>query len=315
MTLIAFKVYLLIFLVNTINYCILHQISLDNNSSTKILAKEILHVEVPICNHLSMYHDETGCKQASCGCIKTAKDLRGETRIPPFRSIGRITKWVVRFIIATIILTIISLAVSAPHVAGTAIDPYPYTFEEDPVLEYSNIIQNIITIVSILAWIFGLFWYYRASKNIHSFGAKQVWRPILSVIWWLIPPLSLYLPYDVTQQFWKVSNPQTKLVNGMEWKDVPSSNMIKLWWTLTLVSLLGMFVFTLGLGFAVISHYSDINPEPFFDSFGTRLSIIIISISFDILLIISEIYLIKIIRQISTWQELKHSNLSTSTSV
>jgi hypothetical protein len=260
-----------------------------------------------------MYHDDAGCKQASCGCIKTAKDLRGETRIPPFRSIRRITEWLVKFAIASIILTIISVAVTVVYFAVT------YPLEGDSVSDnISSIIDSLNLIISVVAIIIMLFWYYRTSKNIHSFGAKQVWRPILSVIWWFIPLINLYMPYDVTQQFWKVSNPQTKLVNGTEWKKTPRSDMIIIWWVLIVASIVGVFVFGFGLGLHLVLNYGNVNPEespePFLESNETTLFLIIMSIIFPIMTIISLIYFIKIIKQISIWQELKHSNLSTSTS-
>ena len=261
-----------------------------------------------------MYHDDAGCKQASCGCVKTAKDLRGQTRIPPFRSIRRITDWLVKLAIVTIILTTISIAVNVVYFAVTS-----YPFEGESVLDdISSIIESLNLIVSIVAIIIMLFWYYRTSKNIHSFGAKQVWRPILSVIWWFIPIINLYMPYDVTQQFWKVSNPQTKLVNGTEWKKTPRSDMIIIWWVLGIASVVGVFVFGFGLGLHLALNYSinpEGSPELFFESTETRLFFIIMSIIFPVTTIISLIYFIKIINQISTWQELKHSNLSTSGSV
>lgn len=248
-----------------------------------------------------MDHDDAGCKQASCGCIKTAKDLRGESRIPSFRSISNHTIWLVKFVVATIICEIISIAIlSYLTLSGE------YNLQLGPIL---GIITTFTSIIPILAFIVALFWYYRASKNIRSFGAKQVWRPILSVIWWFIPPLNLYLPYDVTQQFWKVSNPQTKLVIGNEWKDTTSSNMIKLWWILFLSPLFGGLIFGLvyGAGLGLIPN--DVEQESFMQSTKSILVFSMVSIAFSVVSIISYIYFIKIIRQISTWQELK-SNTS-----
>lgn len=243
-----------------------------------------------------MDHDDAGCKQASCGCIKTAKELRGESRIPSFRSIRNRTVWLVRLMIGTIIYEIFTMAVlSYLNLSGN-----------NPLLDPIFVVfYTFIIMIPIVAFIVALFWYYRASKNTHSFGAKQVWRPILSVIWWFIPPLNLYLPYDVTQQFWKVSNPQTKLVIGTEWKDVPGSNMIKLWWILLLSPLFGALIFGLvyGVGFGLITN--DVEEELFVESTESILFFSTTSNVFSIVSIISYILFIKIIKQISKWQELK----------
>jgi hypothetical protein len=244
-----------------------------------------------------MYHDDAGCKQASCGCIKTAKDLRGQSRTPPFRSINNRSVWLVRFVIATIIATIISLVIVSYLTLSDSFDPQP-----DSIL---NFISTLTSIIPILGFIVGLFWYYRASKNIHSFGAKQVWRPILSIIWWLIPPLNLYLPYDVTQQFWKVSNPKTKIVVGTEWKDIPSSNMIKIWWLLFLSPLFAGLVLGLVYGIGLGLTNNEAEEDVFMKSTEPVLYFGMVSIALGIVSIFSYILFIKIVKQISIWQELK----------
>lgn len=228
---------------------------------------------------------------------KTAKDIRGESRIPSFRSISNRTIGLERFIIATIICDIISIAIQSYLTLSGE-----YNLQLDPIL---RVITTFTSIITMLAFIISLFWYYRASKNIHSFGAKQVWRPILSVIWWFIPPLNLYLPYDVTQQFWKACNPQTKLVIGNEWKDIASSNIIKLWWILFLSPLFGGLIFGLvyGVGLGLIPN--DLEEESFMQSNRSLLVFSMVSIAFSVTSIISYIYFIKMIRLISTWQELK----------
>jgi len=242
-----------------------------------------------------MDHDDAGCKQASCGCIKTAKDLRGDSRIPKFHSSNNRTRWLVRFTIASIIATIISSTLTFSGL---------YDPQQNSFLDFINTIASIIPI---LTFIVALFWYYRTSKNIHSFGAKQVWRPILSIIWWFIPPLCLYLPYDVTQQFWKASNPKARLVVGTEWKDIPSSNMIKLWWLLLISPLFAGLVFGLVYGVGLNLMNNDVEKQLSNQSSESILFLVIsiISIAFSVVSIISDILFIKIIRQISAWQEIK----------
>ena len=64
---------------------------------------------------------------------------------------------------------------------------------------------NLVTVIVI--GIITLIWFYRASKNIHDFGAKNVSSPRMAVIWWFIPITNLWKPYQVAQQLWKASDP------------------------------------------------------------------------------------------------------------
>jgi hypothetical protein len=178
--------------------------------------------------------------------------------------------------------------------------------EYDPqlimVLSLIGIIGGIIAILLVIIF---LIWYYRATKNIHSIGAKEVTSPRMAVIWWFIPIANLWKPYKVTQQIWKASNPEVKLTDGIEWKNSPSSNIIKLWWVLALVSIFGSLIVSSIVGVSSVPTYSDelelyeeSSPQGiFYDN--------ILTLPFLILTIISTILFIRIIRKISTWQHLK----------
>ncbi|HJU79853.1 MAG TPA: DUF4328 domain-containing protein, partial [Nitrososphaeraceae archaeon] len=83
-----------------------------------------------------------------------------------------------------------------------------------------------------------LYWYYQATENIQSFGAKEITSPVKAVIWWFVPVYFFWKPYIITQQLWKVSNPKTNLIVGTEWKNSPNSKIIKVWSILAVVSFL-----------------------------------------------------------------------------
>jgi hypothetical protein len=151
-----------------------------------------------------------------------------------YRSIGNLTDWLVRFSIVMIILTVVAFAATSYQTLLVEYNP-----QFDKVYDITGI---FILIVSILLNISLLFWYYRATKNIHSFGAKEVTSPRMAVVWWLIPIAFLWKPYRVAQQIWKSSDPDIKLTNGTEWKNTSSSKIIKLWWFLTLASIFGSIV-------------------------------------------------------------------------
>ena len=214
-----------------------------------------------------------------------------------FRSISNLTDWLVKFSIAMIILSIISVAASSYQAVSVEYDP-----QSDNIYAVIGIFTGII---SILLGIILLFWYYRATKNIHSFGAKEVTSPRMAVIWWFIPIAVLWKPYQVTQQIWKASNPEIKLVNGTEWKNTPNSKLVKLWWFLTLASIFGSIAISLDSGVLLYNSTQDL----FRESIQATLIESIVTIPFLILGIISTIYFIRVIKQISTWQYQKSIGL------
>lgn len=167
-----------------------------------------------------------------------------------------------------------------------------------------GVIGIFILIISILLNITLLFWYYRATKNIHSFGAKEVTSPRMAVIWWLVPIAFLWKPYQVTQQIWKASNPEIKLTNGTEWKNTSNSKIVKLWWFLTLVSIFGSIVAGVGGGIGFVTLYNS-DPELFGESTQATFFQSFVSIPFLILSIISTYYFIRVVMQISKWQYFK----------
>ncbi|HKQ21298.1 MAG TPA: DUF4328 domain-containing protein, partial [Nitrososphaeraceae archaeon] len=158
-----------------------------------------------------------------------------------FRSIRRVTRWLVRFTVASIILEIVLIADTA-YVALTG--------ESLRLLESTaRLSDNLTSILFAVIGIITVFWYYWASKNIQSFGAKGVTSPIMAAIWWIVPIYFFWKPYDVTQEMWKVSNPEIKLTEGIEWRKTPDSDIITIWWILGLAVLFSALI--LGLDFGI----------------------------------------------------------------
>jgi len=136
----------------------------------------------------------------------------------------------------------------------------------------------------------------------------------MSVIWWFIPLMNFYMPRDVSQQIWKTSNPQMKLVSSTEWKDIAGSKLIHRWWILGILSLTGQFIIGMvaGLVIGILIMTGDFeNPYPI-QSFEEMLFSTDFHVEFNlaslgslVLFIISQVYFIKMIKQISTNQIIK----------
>lgn len=216
---------------------------------------------------------------------------------PSFRSIGKVTDWLVRFNIVLIIVMVISSVATIYITLSTG-------FVE--VLSIFSVIGTISAIVSFLEIITRFIWYYRATKNTHSFGAKTVTSPIMAVIWWLIPIFFLWKPYNVTQQIWKASNPEVVLTEGNEWRKSPSSKMIKQWWALYLISIAGAVI-------VLVIGYTSFGPQYYMQSaqidqpLGSTLDLL--AIPFQAISIISVILFIRIIKQTAAWQYRKSINV------
>jgi hypothetical protein len=163
-------------------------------------------------------------------------------------------------------------------------------------------------IIGFVALILMLYWFNRASKNVRAFGATGIASPVMAVVWWFVPFLNLWKPYQVTRNLWKASNPQLDVSssNGIStgWRDLPSSNNIKLWWIL---GLLYLFVNIISRIVAPSLYYSDSEQT------AQALTIIhegifysnLFLIVADILFIFSIIFFIRVIKGVSMRQEIR----------
>jgi hypothetical protein len=185
-----------------------------------------------------------------------------------------------------IIFSIISMALAFYVTLSGTIDDAQWTV--------ADTIGTFIFVISIPIFIIFLVWFYRAIKNINSFGAKYVNSPGMAVVWWFITIMNLWKPHEVAQQIWRASNPEIKLTEGTEWRKIPSSNIITIWWVLGLVSI-----------FAAIVIDVVIDPEQAQDPLSMSLYQNIVTIPAVVISIISIIYFIRMIRQISAWQDRK----------
>ena len=212
-----------------------------------------------------------------------------------FRSISKITKWLVILSIATIVIALINTG-----------DFFALNYQtRDAQLQSTDlvflIIAALILVIGIVALIVTLYWFYRANKNIHAFGAKEVSSPIMAVVWWFIPILDLWKPHSVAQQIWKASNPQIILSNGIEWKNSPRSNIIILWWVLFLLSI---FIGIAG-EFITPPESEQLSYNNTYTEQSMPIYVGLLNILSTIPAIVSTFFFIRIIRQISAWQEIK----------
>lgn len=216
-----------------------------------------------------------------------------------FHSSSKISDWLISLNVILIITSIISLVVTIFEVvSGTVSNNTPLFTAVD------NLVRFVSSIVGFVMIIIALLWFYRANANIHYFGATHTSSPSMAVICWFIPLFHLWKPYKIAQQIWKGSNPEVNLINGDEWKKQPGSDMIKLWWILGISPflILGIFIIVLVLTFGETdpSLQEDYKAE----LYGNTLSLILIPV-----VIFSTIFFVRVIKEISRWQEIKSGRL------
>lgn len=192
-----------------------------------------------------------------------------------FKSLRKLTTFNT---IITIIFTVINVNYISYVIVGE------YFFEE---------LSEISLIISLFGIIIGFWWTYRANKNIHTFGAKEVYSPRMSIIWNIIPIVHIWKGYQVAKQIWRASDSNLILSNGKEWKYSSLSNQIvKIFWMTFVVYLFIAFVVSLMI-------------EDNLSVFNQILLFILI-----ILTLIFTFYYIKFIRQVTKWQNLKAQKLN-----
>ncbi len=89
----------------------------------------------------------------------------------------------------------------------------------------------IITAVLILMWI------YRANYNVHELGATNMtFNPVMSVVWFFVPVMGLWKPYQAMLQLWMASH------EPVNWKSAKSHPVVLTWWLLWLATIAIGFV-------------------------------------------------------------------------
>jgi len=224
--------------------------------------------------------------------------------VPSFRSISKISKWVVNWSVAAIIIALIYSILQSYEIIQYLSD----NLISLTILAVDSIVGTIYGIVGIIVLILTLYWFYRATKNAHQFGGKEITSPVMAVIWWFIPILEIWKPYQVAQQIWKASNPQIIFSNGTEWKNLPSSKNIKLWWFLGLLSIFVVFVgLIIGIQDVGLQYYLDPQQMEQVSRVSNKITFYtnVAGILSNMILIISRIFFIRMIKDISVWQEIK----------
>ena len=80
-----------------------------------------------------------------------------------------------------------------------------------------------------------------------------------------VPILNLFLPYQVTKEIWKASDPNVTPESGLDWQDAPTSPLIISWWIAFLVSwFVGYSLFRMSISAETISDLISMSESALF---------------------------------------------------
>ena len=143
-----------------------------------------------------------------------------------------ITK-ILRYLLSTYaLLALLSLVVFALEV-----DMLSQEILTDEQVDVSNLRVELLYgarfVIFLTTMIFFSVWIMQANKNVRRFGAKGMrFKPAWAVGSYFIPFYNFFMPYLAMKEIWQTS------ANPSEWKNQQSGVVLKLWWTMWLVSLL-----------------------------------------------------------------------------
>lgn len=82
-----------------------------------------------------------------------------------------------------------------------------------------------------------IWWTYRATSNVASFGAvSSEFSPGWSIGWWFIPFANLVQPLRVLNQAWRASSPDLPVFESPEWRKAKLTVLLPVWWIVYLVA-------------------------------------------------------------------------------
>ena len=206
-----------------------------------------------------------------------------------------LVKWAVLFIYLQVIVAVAGLV--SGYMEFSLLQDYANNvFQSDAAAKAagdSNDLRQVAifwlqAIIYIVTAILILKWIYRASTNVHELGATNMTiSPVMSVVWFFVPVMGLWKPYQAMLQIWKAS------IEPVNWKSAKGHPVVGIWW--------GFWMATVFIGFvslAMAHRASDIS---------SAVEANLIEMTSDFMTVLSTLAMLMLIKRIHQAQ-LKHVN-------
>jgi hypothetical protein len=141
------------------------------------------------------------------------------------------------------------------------------------VAVYFALVSALSSLVAIASSILFLLWFYRVYRNLPALGASELrFTPGWAVVWWFIPILNLWKPYQVTIEIMKGSDPIVGKTDAEIRKGMRRSMLILIWWVFSYITLAVAIAAGISNGIAGIQE-SNNSSQTYPDSFSLTLGI------------------------------------------
>lgn len=153
---------------------------------------------------------------------------------------------------------------------------------------YFAVVETVNTLPAIVSFVLFLIWFHRAYKNLPSLGASELrFTPRWAVIWWFIPILNFWKPYQVTVEIMKSSDPIAGKTDSEARKRMKRPNLILIWWVFQYITL--VVAIAAGISNALSQMPGSINSSGTPDLFSLTLGVMVAIDIWLTILVIREI--------------------------
>lgn len=146
----------------------------------------------------------------------------------------KLVKWAIIFIYVQVVVAVVGM-VSGYMEYSLLQDYVNEVFQSEVAAKMagdSNDLRQVIVFwVQATTYVITAFlilkWVYRANANVHELGATNMtYSPAMSVIWFFVPIMGLWKPYQAMSQIWKASD------EPVNWKSAKDHPVVGIWWGL-----------------------------------------------------------------------------------
>lgn len=230
----------------------------------------------------------------------------------PYLSSRPRARLVMALLAVNIIVQVIAIALTFMHIDLLyKLIPYGIIQEMTPAVraqrQASEGRENLMRIIQLAAFavsvIAFLFWLHRAYKNLKPLGAQRRYSPGWAVGAFAVPIVNLVLPFQVFQEMWRASDPETIDEKGTGGLNIiidesSKSLLVVIWWGLWLLAIINL----------VVAYRWHLTWELLNEEVITGWLIMTLSL----LLMISSIVSIILVKKITGWQDEKNRRLASS---
>ena len=114
------------------------------------------------------------------------------------------------------------------------------------VVEIASVITFSAMGIAAIAFVLLLFWTFQAHRNLAALGADDVRYSSWAVLWWFVPLVQLFGPYQLVNEIWRLSDPAGAREGPH--RPRPARALLRWWGALLVVSLVLEYGWLLSVG-------------------------------------------------------------------